>query len=100
MNGNCHGAIGGRERVTIWYRFRRQVESDGSRRAGPVVDEHRLTERGTQPLSISTRHGIGRAAGRERRDQPYRLGGPLLRSRVVDCTISAVSYTHLRAHET
>ena len=65
------------ERVAVGLGFRRQIEPDGERAAGTVVDHDLLAELLAELRAEQARDRVGGAAGRLRDDQPDRLVGKL-----------------------
>ena len=62
------------ERVAVRRRARDLGGADRAAAAGLVVDDQRLAERPVDLLGDDAGDDVGGAAGRERNDQPHRLG--------------------------
>ncbi|MNN47293.1 hypothetical protein D3C81_1617090 [compost metagenome] len=61
------------QRVTIGRGLGHGFSADGARGAGAVVDHHGLLQVLAHFLADDAGSGVGRAAGRERHDEPDRL---------------------------
>src|SRR5262245_56154840 len=80
-----HGRVHRREqRISVGRRTRRRLRADRGIAAGAVLDQHRLTPILAHPLSDHSRDHVGRAAGRERHDDPDRSVGVVVRRRAED----------------
>ena len=64
------------QRVAVGRRLGRRFHRDRAGRAGLVVDDHVLAERGAELLGQRPRHQIGAAARGERHDHADRFGRP------------------------
>ncbi len=69
------GGVGHEQRVAVGRRAHRHFGADVGAAARAVLDHERLAEPNGHPLPEQARQDVGRAAGRDRNDDPHRAGG-------------------------
>src|SRR5262245_9211008 len=72
------GVGGNEDAIAVRRAFGPGLDSDVAVGAGLVFDDHLLAQAARQVFADDTSRHIGRAAGRERHDEPDRSGGPVL----------------------